>query len=140
MPNNVPKNTHPLTDKEIDAMPIITLAFVGDSVQTLIERARVAYAGCAKPNVLHKLVADKVSARAQAEAVKRVLDLLTPRETDIYKRARNVHPHTLPKNADQNTYRVASGFEAVVGYLYLNGQEERLGELLSLAYEKKETI
>ncbi len=140
MANRVPKNSCPLCDGDIDAMPIITLAFVGDSVQTLYERTSVIHAGCAKPNVLHKQVASKVSARAQAEAAKNILPVLTDREQDVYKRARNVKPHTLPKNADQNTYRVASGLEAVIGYLYLTGQEDRLQELLEIGYKEKETL
>ncbi len=136
----MPYNPSPMTDKEIDGIPIITLAFVGDSVQTLYERASIAHTGCAKPGVLHKLVADKVSARAQAEAIKNILPILTTKESEIYKRARNVRPHTLPKNADQNTYRVASGLEAVIGYLYLKGQADRLQELLDIGYPPKETI
>ncbi len=140
MASKVPVNPNPITDKEIDAFPIITLAFVGDSVQTLYERTAVCYAGCAKPNVLHKMVSKKVSAVAQADAMKNLLDCLNEREMDIYKRARNVSPHTLPKHVDQNVYRVATGFEAVIGYLYLTGEADRLEEILSLAYKEKETI
>ncbi len=140
MANKIPENKAPILDKEIDTYPILTLAFIGDSVQTLYEKVSIVHTGCAKPSVLHKQVAKKVSAVAQAEACKNVLESFTARELEIYKRARNVKPNTLPKNADQNIYRVATGFEAVIGYLYLTGDVDRLAQLLEKAYPQKEII
>ncbi len=137
MRNTVPKNPSVITDKEIDLIPIISLAFVGDAVQTLMERTRVVEGSTAKTQFLHKIVASKVNANRQAEAVKELLPLFTERETMIFKRARNVSPRNLPKHSDQNSYRISSGFEAVIGYLYLTGQEERIFELLSVAYKEE---
>lgn len=137
MYNTVPHNPTVLTEKEIDSIPIIALAFVGDAVQTLTERSRVIGETSAKTHVLHRLVAGKVNANRQAEASRIVMDRLTERESAIFKRARNVSPRNVPRHADQNSYRASSGFEAVVGYLYLTGQEERLRELFSLAYEQQ---
>lgn len=137
MYNTVPRNPSVLTEKEIDAIPIIALAFVGDAVQTLTERSRVVGETSAKTHVLHKLVASKVNANRQAEASRTIMESLTERESVIFKRARNVSPRNIPRHADQNSYRASSGLEAVIGYLYLTGQEARLGELLSLAYEQQ---
>jgi len=75
-----------------------------------------------------------VKAKAQSTAMLAILAHLSEEETDIYKRGRNTNIHTVPKNADMNDYRQATGLEALVGYLYLTGQNERLTEVLELAF------
>lgn len=137
MRNAVPEIPAPVTEAEIDAMSVIVLSFVGDGVQTLYERTRAAEICGGKAGTLHKMVSERVNAKRQAEAARAFAEFLNPRETEIYKRARNVKPKTLPKHATQDVYRASSGFEAVVGYLYLTGQSERLAAVLEEAYGKE---
>lgn len=133
----IPNIPRPITDTDIDAMNIIVLSFVGDSVQTLYERTLVAETYGGKAGELHKMVSEMVNAGRQAEAARAFAELLNEREAEIYKRARNVKPKTLPKHSTQDVYRAASGFEAVVGYLYLTGQNDRLAVVLDEAYGRK---
>ena len=81
-------------------------------------------------NHLHKHAADEVKAEAQKELMTRILPLLTEEEMTVYKRGRNANSHTVAKHASVTDYRIATGFEALLGYLYLNGQTERILELL----------
>lgn len=133
----LPRVSRPITEAEVDAMNIIVLSFVGDGVQTLYERTLVAETFGGKAGELHKMVSRMVNASRQAEAARTFSELLNERETEIYKRARNVKPKTLPKHSTQDEYRAASGFEAVAGYLYLTGQNERLAVVLDEAYGRK---
>lgn len=137
MRDAIPVIPRPLTEAEIDAMSVIVLSFVGDGVQTLYERTRAAETFSGKAGQLHKMVSGMVNAKRQAEAAKAFMGLLNERETEIYKRARNVKPNTLPKHTTQDVYRAASGFEAVVGYLYLTGQNDRLAVVLDDAYGRE---
>ncbi len=134
MRDAIPVIPRPLTEAEIDAMSVIVLSFVGDGVQTLYERTLAAETFAGKAGQLHKMVSGMVNAKRQAEAARAFSELLNERETEIFKRARNVKPNTLPKHTTQDVYRAASGFEAVVGYLYLTGQNERLAVVLDGAY------
>lgn len=133
----IPEIPRPITEAEVDAMNVIVLSFVGDGVQTLYERTLAAETYGGKSGELHKMVSRMVNATRQAEAARAFSELLNERETEIYKRARNVKPKTLPKHSTQDVYRAASGFEAVVGYLYLTGQNDRLAVVLDTAYGRK---
>ena len=102
----------------------LELAFVGDSVHTLLIRSGLTGR---RPKDMQRLCAALVNARAQAEALGRVAPLLTEAEADIVRRGRNAHAHhAAPKNQDAADYRAATALEALIGYLYLTGQEERL--------------
>ena len=81
---------------------------------------------------LHALAVRQVRAEAQAEGVKILLPHLTPAEEQVYKRGRNAHTGHLPKNANRAQYQAATGLETLFGYLYLEGQDDRLRELFSL--------
>lgn len=80
-------------------------------------------------NALHSLAVRQVKASAQAQAVGKLMPLLDAEELAVYKRGRNAHPGHIPKNASHQDYHAATGFEALVGYLYLQGRLERLREL-----------
>ncbi|OJG62258.1 RNAase [Enterococcus mundtii] len=94
--------------------------------------------GETKPNKLHRAATHYVSAKAQAFLIQQMLqeNLLTENEELYYRRGRNAKSHTSAKNADITTYRVATGFEALMGYLHLTKQTERMEELINWCIEK----
>ena len=112
-------------------LPPLTLAFVGDGVFDLVIRTMVVTAGKDRPvKKLHKEKADRVNAHAQAALAKVIAPLLTEEEAAILKRGRNTHSNTVPKNQSVTDYRLATGLEALCGYLYMKGEMTRLMELL----------
>ena len=115
-----------------------TLAFIGDAVFSLQIREYLVEQGNQKPNTLQKLSVNYVSAKAQARFLKMFIDsdILSEEEQLIVKRGRNSKTQTIAKNADMITYRNSTGFEALWGYLYLSGQEERLNILLKIILTK----
>jgi len=114
----------------------LQLAHIGDTVWDLMVRSRLIYQGRNVRN-MHKDAIARVNAGAQARALERILPLLTEEEADVARRGRNVHPHhAAPKNQDAIDYHQATALEALVGYLYLTGQEERLLELFRLSQEE----
>ncbi|NLZ24848.1 MAG: Mini-ribonuclease 3 [Clostridiales bacterium] len=121
----------PLSDSEALKLNPITLAFIGDCVHTLYERTRAALENEGEDtNVLNALVAAEVKAVSQAKKIEKALPTLSETESEIFRKARNAKIHTSAKHASIGEYRYASGFEAVIGYLYLTGKTERLFELL----------
>ncbi|MGO2695902.1 MAG: Mini-ribonuclease 3 [Bavariicoccus seileri] len=115
----------------------LTLAFVGDAVYDKAIRIRLVEDGLTKPNQLHQTAVQYVSAKAQAYIIKQWLenDELTEEELTIFKRGRNSKSHSSAKNADIATYRIATGFEALMGYLSLIKDEKRLDELVAAAVQ-----
>ncbi len=111
------------------------LSFVGDAVQTLYVRAKLVCSSDAKTGLLHVLAAKEVNATAQAHAVKRMEAVLTEEEAGVYKRCRNAKQNTMAKHASAVDYKLASGLEGLLGYLYLTGNSERAEELLTYAYD-----
>lgn len=128
-----------LSEKEILGLNPLVLAFVGDSVQQLMVRTKLASTSTAKAGELHKLQSEQIKASAQAKYMDEIMSILTEEEIAIFKRARNTHMNTMAKNASVADYKKASGFEAVIGYLYLLGKNERLEELFEFI-EKNEAI
>ena len=122
----------PQEKNKIRQMNPRVLAFVGDGVETLYVRSKLALAGDNKANALHKKAVEEVNAHAQSEQAERVLSHLTEEETEVYLRARNSKNRHHAKNYSVVDYRRASGLEAVFGYLYLTGEVERLKELFAL--------
>lgn len=114
----------------------LTLAYVGDAIYEIYVREYLVRMGIAKPNNLHKLSTQYVSAKAQAMVMQVMLDnaFLTEKEVEIYKRGRNTKSATSAKNTDILTYRVATGFEAVLGYLHLEKQTDRLEEIITFCF------
>lgn len=120
-----------LTEEEALKLPPLSLAFIGDSVQSLYERSLVTIGSSDPTGKLHNLVTEKVKAVSQADKVKGLIELMTESEQDLFRRARNAKIHTSAKHAEIGEYRYASGFEAVIGFLYLTGQTKRLKLFLS---------
>ena len=86
--------------------------------------------------MLHKAAVRYVAAPAQAQAVERILPLLSEEEGDVYRRGRNTSPHSVPQKASRAEYQSATGLEALFGWLYLQGRTERLNELFTLMMEE----
>jgi ribonuclease-3 family protein len=111
------------------------LAYMGDAVLEVRVRQHLIAAGEVKPNLLQRAAVRYVSARAQASIVNGIWERLTEEEQAVLKRGRNAKSATVPKNADIAEYRLSTGFEALLGFLYLTDQDERLEEILSYALE-----
>ena len=109
----------------------IVLAFVGDAVYSLFVREKLTFTSDSKSGELNKLATSEVMATAQAEFVKEILPMLTDEEVAVYKRARNAKKPTKAKHASVADYNSATGFEAVLGYLYIIGETERLNLILN---------
>lgn len=123
----------PLTKLEAAQINAVTLAFVGDTVYSLYVRERLALSGCGKVAQLQKVAAQVVSAKGQSEFLDKLLPLFTEEEYDIFRRGRNAKKGSKSKSASALEYNRSTGFEGVLGYLYLTGQEDRIRELLSLS-------
>ncbi|MDE6104836.1 MAG: ribonuclease III [Clostridia bacterium] len=109
----------------------VTLAFVGDAVYSLYVRERLVITTSFGTGTLQKLTSAEVSAHGQSGLVEKILPKLTEEETDIFKRGRNAKKPTKSKNASVAEYNRSTGFEAVLGFLYLTGQYKRIEEILS---------
>ena len=114
----------------------LTLAFVGDGIYDLVIRTAVVSRANAVVDRLHKKKSQVVKASAQAAQAEALLAELTPEELAVYRRGRNAHSHSTAKNASVGDYRKATGLEALYGYLYLSGQEERLFFLIRTGLER----
>jgi ribonuclease-3 family protein len=117
----------------------LTLAYLGDAVFELYVRARLVRESAAPAGKLHRQAVRRVRACAQAEAVRRCLSLLTAEEAEVVRRGRNAHPSS-PRRSGSADYHYSTGFEALLGYLYLTGRDERLHELMNLAYAAEESL
>ena len=114
----------------------LALAYMGDAVYEVLIRTRVMNRGSMQVNKMHKKSARLVKAEAQARMIQALQEELTEEETAVYKRGRNAHSASSAKNASIRDYRMATGFEALVGYLYLTGQYERLLKLVHDGLER----
>lgn len=117
---------------DINLLSPLTWAYVGDSVYELYIRMNLVNTTKLKPHRLHVESIKYVKARAQAEILKNIEEKLTEAEKEIVKRGRNAENHHLPKNATVQEYMYSTGFEALIGYLYLTKQDERLKEILNM--------
>ena len=107
----------------------LTLAYIGDCVYELYVRGYLIQKSDQKVNLLHKTSTRFVCAKAQAELYHRIKDMLSEDETAVFHRGRNTKSH-VPKNAVVSDYRIATGIEALFGYLYITGKKDRISELL----------
>ena len=114
----------------------LELAYLGDTIYDLYVRRRLVIAG-GRMKDLHRAAVAQVRASAQSEALARIEDMLTEEEHSVVRRARNAKQNP-PKNADPGDYHRSTAFEALLGYLYLLGREERLDEILKAANPDKE--
>ncbi len=118
-------------DIKVDTLSPLTLAFTGDAVFSLFVREMLVCDANRPVGKLHKLSVNWVKAEAQSKGMRAILPLLTEKETEVFKRGRNAHTSHTPKNQSGCDYHYATGFEALVGYLYLKDETERLNELLN---------
>ncbi|HRU40840.1 MAG TPA: ribonuclease III domain-containing protein, partial [Candidatus Diapherotrites archaeon] len=115
-----------LSASDVKMLNPLVLAYAGDSVYDTFVRTLLISGGHGQVAKLHKMSIEFVKAKAQADILGEINELLTPEEQDIVRRGRNTKSSTMPKNADILGYRYATGFEALIGYLYLTGQIDRL--------------
>ena len=111
------------------------LAFIGDSVYAVFIRSMLVSKGNQKTNTLHKNANAFVKASGQFEALKKITPMLTQQEQDVVRRAINYKTNNTAKHASLEEYKHATGFEALVGYLYISNQTARLEEILNLTLE-----
>lgn len=123
-------------DVDIRTYSPLTLAYIGDAIYDLVIRTIVVERGNSSANHLHKKTVAYVNARVQAKMIDVLEDELTEEEKAVFHRGRNAKSYTAAKNASIIEYRKATGFEAVCGYLYLTGQQERLLDLIREAISK----
>ncbi|MGT2949055.1 Mini-ribonuclease 3 [Streptococcus devriesei] len=131
-----------MTKADVNLINGIALAFEGDAVYSTYIRRHLIFQGQTKPSQLHRLATHYVSAKAQAMLITKMLDagLLTEKEEDIYRRGRNANANTKAKNTDIVTYKMSTGFEAVMGYLHMTEQIERLEELIDWCISEVERV
>ena len=117
--------------KDIRTYSPLTLAYIGDSIYDLVIRSILVNKGNTPVNKLHQRASQVVKAQTQATMILALMDELTDEEKDWYRRGRNSKPHTKAKNASTMDYLEATGFEDVMGYLYLTGDMDRICELVN---------
>ena len=115
----------------------LALAYIGDSIYDIAIRTMVINQGNKAVGKMHKEVSTYVNAKAQAEIYYKVEQDLTEEEKAVFRRGRNAKSNSTPKNADLKTYKHATGFEAVLGYLYLLGDLDRIFELIAIGLDKE---
>jgi len=113
----------------------LALAYIGDTVYDLFIRTKVLAKGNRHVTEMHKEAVSFVKAHSQSVSAYAIEEVLTEDELRVLKWGRNAKSNTTPKNADVTEYRMATGFETLVGYLYLSGEDERLSYLLNLSYD-----
>ena len=117
-----------LTGEDIMMLSPLQLAYVGDAVYELLVRTYLMERGLSVGQ-LHRLTTKYVKAKAQSNIIHALEEDLTEKEKSIVKRGRNSKTNTTPKNAEMIDYKYATGFEALIGYLYLVEEEERISDL-----------
>ena len=129
------RESAPMEEARARMLNPLQLAYIGDGVWELLVRSRLIYQGRSARHV-HKEAVACVNAHAQSEAFRKIEPLLTEAEADIARRGRNAHAHhAAPKNQDAADYRAATALEALIGYLYLIGCEDRLLALFKHSQE-----
>lgn len=123
-------------DVDIRTYSPLTLAYIGDAIYDLVIRTIVVERGNRSANNLHKKTVNYVNARVQAKMIDALEDELTEEEAAVYHRGRNAKSYTSAKNASIIEYRKATGLEALCGYLYLQGEQERMLTLIRTALTK----
>ena len=117
-------------------MSPLALAFLGDAVYELLVREHLSKLGTMPAHILHVKAVKLVKASAQATAVNIIQGSLTEQELSVLKRGRNANSTTVPKNANPAEYRLATGLEALFGYLYLKGEQSRINELFEAVWQQ----
>ena len=131
-------NEFGLEEQDLRTYSPLTFAYIGDAIFELVVRTVLVERKNTQAEKLHKAATKIVKAETQALMIEAIKEELTEEEQAVYKRGRNAKAVTRAKNATMSEYRRATGFEALMGYLYLKGDIERMIELIHLAVEKAE--
>lgn len=134
------KETFAVKEPDVRAYSPLTLAYIGDAVYDVIVRTVVVGRANRAANALHKKTSSIVKAQTQALMIEALSDILTEEETDVYKRGRNAKSYTTAKNASVGDYRKATGLEALVGYLYLKDETDRILFLIKEGLSRIEMV
>ena len=135
--NNV-KGIFNIEGKDIKTISPLVFAYIGDSVYDLIIKSILVARGNIPVNMLHKKASALVKANAQVRMYEVVKDMLTEDEESVFRRGRNAKSYTTAKNATKIDYRMATGYEALIGYLYMSDRVERIYELVSIGLKEVE--
>lgn len=120
---------------EVNAISMLGLAHIGDGVYELLTRTMLCKQGHSAAAKLHRLTVSYVNAPAQAAAAKKIMPLLTAQELAVYKRGRNAKVNSVPQKATEGEYHAATGLEALFGWLYLQGETQRIDSLFAAIME-----
>lgn len=131
------KEEFKLADIDVRSYSPLSLAYIGDSIYDLLIRTIIMSEGNIPVQKMHKKASALVKAQKQAKMMEKILPLLSEEETAVFRRGRNAKPHTVAKNAAVSDYRRATGFEAVMGYLYLSGNIKRIIDLMKTGLEEE---
>ena len=120
---------------DVSSLSPLTLAFLGDTVFDLLVRSELVCEANRPVNALHQTASKRVCAKAQADGIRGIMDMLTEEEISIFKRGRNAHTGGIPKHASSADYHYATGLESLFGWLYLKGETERIKQLFKAINE-----
>ena len=121
--------------EDVNMLSPLVWAYIGDGIYDTFIRVNLVNKSNAKPHKLHMESIKYVKAKAQAEILEKIKDKLSEKELEIVRRGRNVQNHHVAKNANVADYSMSTAFEALIGYLYLTKQDERLKEILNMSIE-----
>lgn len=124
-----------IKDIKLNQYSPLVMAYIGDAIYDMIIRTIIVYRANTQVNKMHHAAMNYVKASAQAEMYFAIKDRLTEEEEEIFKRGRNTKSYTKAKNATVNDYRIATGFETLMGYLYLKKDFKRILDLVSEGIE-----
>lgn len=130
-------NTFEIGEQDIKSYSPLVLAYIGDCVYELVVRTVLIEKKGGTVQKLHKQATWYVKASTQSTIIDKLLPILSEEENDIYRRGKNAKSHTSPKNADIGDYHKATGFEALIGFLYMKKDFERILELLKIALSEE---
>ena len=122
--------------KDVNAMPALTLAYIGDCIYELVIRTVLVERGLTHVSELNKNAVTYVKASAQKDMYHAVESKLSEEEAAVFRRGRNVRSSSCPKNASVTDYHAATGYEALMGYLFLKGRTDRIAELVKTGIEE----
>lgn len=124
------KEKFPLPEQDVRTYSPLALAFLGDGIYEAVVRTVIVRRANRASAKLHDMTVGYVKAPAQAKMAGIISPLLTEEEMDVLRRGKNASPHTIAKSGSRSEYMKATGFEALMGYLYLTGRTERMMELI----------
>ncbi len=132
------KAVFPCPEQDIRTYSPLALAYIGDGIYELVVRTVIVEKANRRNGDLHRMSVRYVRAENQAKMAETLKPFFTEEEGDVFRRGRNASPHSVAKNARRSDYHKATGFEALMGYLYLTGRTERMLELIRRGMEALE--